>query len=850
MDATTPNPEAKAKFKLNFKKVGELIHLTPDRRFYLFVIALILVIAGQIIMHREIPIDSWQDMRQSINDWLRIDAKYLGNVIIGMACTILGGVIFAVTSFRSELFSKNPVEIFPISNAPILKNFHWSKWTWRLLLGLIPFAVLILRAVKYKLEFFDVFFWALSLFLISSAVFKYDKASGVRLAPAAPHREIGIIILILIAGFLIGTYQLDKIPNVIKGDEGSFFETARYIANGEYHESIFGFGVYSFPAFSSYIQGAIMGIFGSDMWGWRFSSVLPALLSVVPLYLLGRDLFNRWVGILAALIYISSPFYLSFARLGYNNSQAILFVIFCVWFFQQGLKRNSLFYMYLGGIAAGLGFLTYTSGKLGLVIALALFGYTFLSILRKKGGKRFLLISLLVFLIGGSIIAAPHLTYGATHQPEDLRNKLVEGLFNNLDYTVGLFGAEEVYQTSTITTIDRYQVIKSPALFTRLLLRGFIRSFLGLQLDEFNTNFFLSSPLAGPIAVVFYVLGLYFLIAHFWKPYSFPFLVWFVTGMIFLSIISTYPPRPAHLVTIIPVLALFSGLGLYLSVEQIVQFLEHKNISWAQWRPLLLLLCGFTVLIAGLRQYFVESPKIYKPNLEQVMNWAGLENPPDTKLFYVYDTASLEEWVPYFFRLDLAEPEFESVPFAAVQNGSAAWPDKGNFAIFFEEYNAAELLPVFKREISQADFISLRDRDDHPIGRIIVKGDVDLTTSVPLWSGVGRLLTSRILWIVLPLIGLGIYHYYQIEPGRNVQEWRAGVSAYLNKVRKLPSLSPSKSTSSGKAAEGALQEPGRSIELGFFMRWRTARNKHQCEVKIGLGHRIEQYDAQEETKKE
>lgn len=849
MGANTKNRNIEEENNLPSRKIRDLIRLTPDRRFYLFLIALTLVIAGQIIMHRKIPIDSWQDMRQSINDWLRIDAKYLGNVIIGMACSILGGVIFAVTSFKSELSRNNPVEIFPISSVPILKKFPISIWIWRLLLGLILFTVLIIRTVVYELEFFDVFFWIFSIFLISSAIFKYDKASGVALSPTSTSRETGIIVLILIVGFLIGTYQLQNIPNVIKGDEGSFFETARYIAKGEYRESIFGFGVYSFPAFSSFIQGAIMRVFGEDIWGWRFSSVLPALLCVIPLYLLGRDFFNRWVGIISSIIYISSPYYLSFARLGYNNSQAILFVIFCVWFFYQGLRKNSLFYMFLGGIASGLGFLTYTSGKLGIVIVLALFGYTFLSILRKKGGKRFLLLSLLVFLIGTTIIAAPHLTYGATHKPEELRNKLVEGLFNNLDYTVGLFGEDEVYPTSTITTIDRYQVIKNPALYKRLLLRGFIRSFLGLQIDEFSNNFFLSSPLAGPVSVIFYVLGLYYLIAHFWKPYGFPFLVWFITGIFFLSIISTYPPRPAHLVPILPILALFSGLGVFLSVEQITQFLNNKINFRAQWQPLLLLLCSIALLVVGVKQYFVDSPKIYRPNLEQVMNWAGLNNPSETKIFYIYDSETLEEWVPYFFRLDLAQPEFESIPISTVQNGTFVWPGASDFAIFVEEYNAAELLPLFKGELNQAEFITLRDRDEKPIGRAIVNGEMKLSTTVSFWRGVGNLLTSRIIWIVLPLIALGLYQLYQIYPNLNLQKLRSEISGVKNKSKKFAFLPSSTSTPTEIRVGESTEGPGRSFELGFFIHWDSRKTKHNYEVKFALNHQKDHQDSQGENKK-
>jgi hypothetical protein len=283
-------------------------------------------------------------------------------------------------------------------------------------------------------------------------------------------------------------------------------------------------------------------------------------------------------------------------------------------------------------------------------------------------------------------------------------------------------------------------------------------------------------------------------------------------------------------------------------VEQIAQFLNNKIRSRVQWQPLLLLLCGIAILVVGIKQYFVDSPKIYRPNLEQVMNWAGLDNPQETKIFYIYDSEALEEWVPYFFRLDLAQPEFESVPISAVQNGASVWPEGSNYAIFFEEYNAAELLPLFKRELNQADFITLRDRDENPIGRAIVNGEVILSTAVSFWRGAGNLLTSRTLWIILPLIALGYYQLYQIYPDLTPQKMGSWISAGLNKSKKSPFLPSSLSTPSGKPPETTLDEPGRSFELGLFLRWRTRKNKHNYEIKIALGHCKENRDTYEETK--
>jgi len=49
--------------------------------------------------------------------------------------------------------------------------------------------------------------------------------------------------------------------------------------------------------------------------------------------------------------------------------------------------------------------------------------------------------------------------------------------------------------------------------------------------------------------------------------------------------------------------------------------------------------------------------------------------------------------------------------------------------------------------------------------------------------------------------------------------------------------------------ETTLDEPGRSFELGFFIRWGARKNKHNYEAKIALNHREDHQDSQDENKK-
>ncbi len=126
------------KFQTLLGKMSERIRVKPENRFWLFMFALALIIGGQIIMHRTIYIESWTDFRQSMNDWLRVDAKYLGSVIIGLSFTLVGGLLFAITSFHAELLKRISLPSFLIQMSQFSKNSTSQNGCCPLFLGVFP----------------------------------------------------------------------------------------------------------------------------------------------------------------------------------------------------------------------------------------------------------------------------------------------------------------------------------------------------------------------------------------------------------------------------------------------------------------------------------------------------------------------------------------------------------------------------------------------------------------------------------------------------------------------------------------------------------------------------------------
>jgi 4-amino-4-deoxy-L-arabinose transferase-like glycosyltransferase len=150
-------------------------------------------------------------------------------------------------------------------------------------------------------------------------------------------------------GIAMGAYALHDIPSVMVQDEGAFWENARAIALKQFQPVFFDSGVYTFPVASTILQGWLMRLFGVTVWGWRFASVLMGVAAVIPLYLLGKEWLGRRVAIVTCILMLANPYFLSFARLGYNNigfvslsavfvddwSSAVIFILLA------GLWRNS-----------------------------------------------------------------------------------------------------------------------------------------------------------------------------------------------------------------------------------------------------------------------------------------------------------------------------------------------------------------------------------------------------------------------------------------------------------------------------------------------------------------------------
>ncbi len=115
------------------------------------------------------------------------------------------------------------------------------------------------------------------------------------------------------------------------------------------------------------LNAAFLGIFGRTVAGIRWLSVLMGTLTIPLTYLVGKRLFGREVGWLAAVTLTVSFWSLMYSRTGIRHISLPLFALPTFYFFLQGIwiGRTQLQYkpFILSGLFLGVGFYTYFASR-------------------------------------------------------------------------------------------------------------------------------------------------------------------------------------------------------------------------------------------------------------------------------------------------------------------------------------------------------------------------------------------------------------------------------------------------------------------------------------------------------
>ena len=163
--------------------------------------------------------------------------------------------------------------------------------------------------------------------------------------------------------FAIRSINTAYIPIVLSGDEASSGLFSLKYLTGEVN-NLFITGWFSFPVLHNFLQSLSIRVFGQTTEALRLLAAFGGALTVMLVYLVGREMFGNLAGWAAAIFLTGMHFHNHFSRIGLNNIWDGFFfvlVLGCVWI---GWKRNLRWAWLLAGVGLGLAQYFYATGRI------------------------------------------------------------------------------------------------------------------------------------------------------------------------------------------------------------------------------------------------------------------------------------------------------------------------------------------------------------------------------------------------------------------------------------------------------------------------------------------------------
>ncbi|TKJ34942.1 hypothetical protein CEE39_01890 [bacterium (candidate division B38) B3_B38] len=157
------------------------------------------------------------------------------------------------------------------------------------------------------------------------------------------------IYLILLLCILILSFRVRYVDPLSLADLKPWPDALEYSlsAYNLYHNHIYGFQLFGQYYPTSYPFGyplliiPFYAIFGSQPYNAVYCSLFFAMLSIVFAYLIGKELGNRFTGLIAALFVAFCPLNITFSKYIMTETSSVFFTLFICWLLLKAIYLNS-----------------------------------------------------------------------------------------------------------------------------------------------------------------------------------------------------------------------------------------------------------------------------------------------------------------------------------------------------------------------------------------------------------------------------------------------------------------------------------------------------------------------------
>ncbi len=254
----------------------------------------------------------------------------------------------------------------------------------------------------------------MALFVFAAGLLDVNQPAPREHQPPWTRKELAALVLIFAVAAFMRLYRFRDLPFGTWYDEADNGLEALRILNDPRYRPVY------VPAINSaghylYLVAVSFRLLGVTTQAIRAVSVVMGLATVVAAYLVGRELFDRRMGLVLAFLLAVSRWDVNFSRIGMYNVSTPLFELLTVGFLLRALRRGRHADFAWAGLALGLGMCFYTAFRLfPLVIGVFLAHQA----LAERGFLRRSWPGLLVFALAALITIAPVAEYAILHPKE------------------------------------------------------------------------------------------------------------------------------------------------------------------------------------------------------------------------------------------------------------------------------------------------------------------------------------------------------------------------------------------------------------------------------------------------
>ncbi|MDZ7586550.1 MAG: glycosyltransferase family 39 protein [Patescibacteria group bacterium] len=350
------------------------------------------------------------------------------------------------------------------------------------------------------------------------------------------------LLFIIAIAAILRLYQLNSNPPSLNWDETAIGWNAHTIFHTRRDEfgtrlplSFKSFGDYKSPVYI-YLTAPIVGLLGLNPVSVRLVSVLAGIAGVYLIYLLGLELKNKQLGLIAAALLAITPWHVILSRPAFEPNLALFFVLLGTYLFLKAFKKPKI--LVLSAISFVLAMYTYHSPKIFVPVFLLGLSFIYRRTLLSKKLTKWVLVSCVL----GLIILTP---------------LIKETFFAK--------SAIRFQGTSVFYDKEENKLPLSLPLITQIFKNYFIHfspSYLFLGSNNMPR---LQLKIVGPLLLIeapFLLFGLLYLLKNRRKQWVQCLLWWLIAGPI-PAAIGREVPHPLRAYNLLPPLILITALGIH-----------------------------------------------------------------------------------------------------------------------------------------------------------------------------------------------------------------------------------------------------------------------------------------------